>query len=346
MTRPAGSASEAGCDRGVTRLRMRANRAVRAVTGVCGPASYDRTMRTRWKFGGWGALFVVGLACSFGLEYAEPCLNDGECASESCHWGICVRGTCSGNSGCGDGWTCIDPPPSSNGVILDALFGQSDPEGHCALECDGCPEGERYSCDSVCVFDHEPHVDAGGPYQARVGEPITLSGAVELVEGREVALAEWDLGYAAESSEPIVGLTPTHTFARDGRFELTLRVEDSGEQKGSAVAELHVCHAMGEPCASGTLCCDDGFCDDGLCAPQPVCGNGIVEHGELCDTDPPEGQSCLDFEGHDGGELGCSDDCNDADLSSCDTCGVTFDNCSDDADCCPGYSCGSIGWCS
>ena len=64
--------------------------------------------------------------------------------------------------------------------------------------------------------------------------------------------------------------------------------------------------------------CDDG----GTKAADPVCGNGVVETGELCDGADFAGMTCASY-GQPEGELACTDQCT-MDLSGCrelDVCG-------------------------
>ncbi len=57
-------------------------------------------------------------------------------------------------------------------------------------------------------------------------------------------------------------------------------------------------------------------------APDPVCGNAVVERDEDCDGDNLDEQTCM-TQGFDGGDLGCEDDCRHFDTSGCwfDFCG-------------------------
>ncbi|MEZ4454440.1 MAG: hypothetical protein R3B09_33620 [Nannocystaceae bacterium] len=290
--------------------------------------------------------FVTGAACSFKADLGEPCLKDDECQSDTCHWGICVTGTCSGEgqSSCPDGWYCIDPPPSSNGVILDALLGKSDPIGHCALECEGCPTGDRYSCSDHCAYDHAPYVTIEGPETALAGAAIELRAAVDLAPGRSVAVAEWSW-YDDAGPVTAQGLEITATFHAIGEREVTLTLHDDADQGISATHRVAVCVDQGDACESDYACCGGSICDEGRCVPEPVCGNGIVERGETCDGAAPEGAACSDYDGYRGEGLGCGAECDDVDLSGCERCGVTFDDCTSDAQCCDGYTCGGIDWC-
>jgi cysteine-rich repeat protein len=60
----------------------------------------------------------------------------------------------------------------------------------------------------------------------------------------------------------------------------------------------------------------DGGTDGG----PAVCGNGVLEPGEVCDATDLGGQTCTSAVGHAQGELGCTAQCK-LDLSDCSTCG-------------------------
>lgn len=291
---------------------------------------------------------LTGLACNFGGDHGEPCLHDESCASGTCRWGICVTGTCSGNAGCMDGWSCVDPPPSSNGAFLDALFGKNDPIGYCALDCDGCPDDPRYACESICTFDHTPHLEIVAPLAAVVGETVSLIGIADLVEGRELASAVWTVTNYSQGGElELEGLSLEHVFSTYGDHELLLTVIDSGEVSAMTSVHIDVCQADGGACSSDFECCGEGYCDQGACHPAAVCGNGVIERNELCDGPVADGTVCTDFDGHEGGPLQCSSDCRDYDLNSCDTCSDTLDFCDSDDDCCAGLTCSqNVEFCS
>ncbi len=77
---------------------------------------------------------------------------------------------------------------------------------------------------------------------------------------------------------------------------------------------------LGAPDASEDAANDSGG-DTGT--EDRVCGNGIVETGELCDANQIGGETC-ESQGFAGGELGCASNCQTFDTSSCTaapTCG-------------------------
>jgi len=87
----------------------------------------------------------------------------------------------------------------------------------------------------------------------------------------------------------------------------------------------------GETCVSqgfsggGTLACNGsctGFDTSGCIAGGPVCGNGIIETGEVCDGANLGGETCQS-QGFSGGTLSCSANCTSFDTSACTTGGCT-----------------------
>jgi hypothetical protein len=77
---------------------------------------------------------------------------------------------------------------------------------------------------------------------------------------------------------------------------------------------------------AGDFCCGDFVCegDEDLSScsldctppPDPVCGNGIIELGEICDGPDLAGDSCISL-GYEGGELACNSDCLAFDVDAC-----------------------------
>ena len=112
------------------------------------------------------------------------------------------------------------------------------------------------------------------------------------------------------------------------------------------------CNAGGNTCTetpvgpAGDFCCGDDTCEGDEnsstcsldCGAPAVCGNGIIEFGEMCDGSNLDGETCSS-QGYPGGDLACSGDCAAFDVSGCDplACVPTHDKekgprCSDGLD--------------
>ncbi|PKN45490.1 MAG: hypothetical protein CVU59_08895, partial [Deltaproteobacteria bacterium HGW-Deltaproteobacteria-17] len=80
---------------------------------------------------------------------------------------------------------------------------------------------------------------------------------------------------------------------------------------------------------AGTLACsaDCGSFDLTDCVAQGRCGDGEIQgtHGEACDSDNLDQETCILF-GYHGGALACLGDCSDFDLSDCIVTGRCGDN--------------------
>lgn len=85
----------------------------------------------------------------------------------------------------------------------------------------------EYSDEGEIFFDTAPgegflSVDAGGPYEGKVGESIDFTGSIE-DGGSPPYTWEWDFGDGDTSYEQ----NPTHTYDEAGTYEVTLAVIDS-----------------------------------------------------------------------------------------------------------------------
>ena len=71
--------------------------------------------------------------------------------------------------------------------------------------------------------------------------------------------------------------------------------------------QLGVCGNGVVEAANDEVCDDGNNVDEDGCSSdcKLFCGNKVVDDGELCDGDPPDGHYCLHY-GYDMGVLGCS----------------------------------------
>ncbi len=111
----------------------------------------------------------------------------------------------------------------------------------------------------------------------------------------------------------------------------------------------------GETCESlgfdgGTLACM-ADCSDfytGDCTSVPVCGNNVIDPGEVCDGTDLAGQTCEGL-GYDGGELACRPDCSGFDTSRCTSSAECGNNIKEIGEVCDGTdldgeTCQSLGY--
>ena len=133
----------------------------------------------------------------------------------------------------------------------------------------------------------------------------------------------------------------------DGVYCPTGQVCVPGRDKCAPHGVVEPCRGLAEktPCASATF--DEGMCRDGVCvkfecgntfkepgetcddgntepgdgcSPDCItpCGDGKLDTNEVCDTQPPNQETCVS-EGYDMGVLGCADSCQALDTSDCRT---------------------------
>jgi len=82
----------------------------------------------------------------------------------------------------------------------------------------------------------QPVANAGGPYTTAEGSSITFSAAASTFPTGDVVTYTWDLGDGAGAS----GAAPTHTYAQNGTFTVTLTVTDPYGANSSATTQATV----------------------------------------------------------------------------------------------------------
>lgn len=84
-----------------------------------------------------------------------------------------------------------------------------------------------------------PEADAGGPYDALVGEPVTLDGTGSFDPDEDVLSYLWDFGDGMMGDGPM----PMHTYVETGRYIVTLVVSDGEFESEPAEGVVEVGNA-------------------------------------------------------------------------------------------------------
>ena len=101
--------------------------------------------------------------------------------------------------------------------------------GWCVPTTPGCDNNGRTPPASVTQLDpplasnQPPVANAGGPYSAAVGAPVTLDGSASRDPDGSVAAYAWNFGNGTTGS----GAAPSATYATAGTFTVTLTVTDN-----------------------------------------------------------------------------------------------------------------------
>jgi chitodextrinase len=81
-----------------------------------------------------------------------------------------------------------------------------------------------------------PVADAGGPYSASAGSPVTFSGAGSFDPDGDPLTFEWDFGDGQEGT----GANPRHTYSKEGSFTITLVLSDGKSRSNQASAQVTI----------------------------------------------------------------------------------------------------------
>ncbi len=81
-----------------------------------------------------------------------------------------------------------------------------------------------------------PVADAGGPYNGTVGSPVSFDGSASSDPDGSIVSYDWDFGDGNSGT----GVSPTHSYASDGNFTVSLTVTDNngGTDTASSTAAI------------------------------------------------------------------------------------------------------------
>ena len=104
-----------------------------------------------------------------------------------------------------------------------------------------------------------PTADPNGPYTGTVGVPVTFDGSGSSDPDGTIVTYDWDFGDGATGT----GVSPTHTYATDDVFTVSLTVtDDAGDTSGPATTTATIGLGNQPPVAdpNGPYT-GDGWCD-------------------------------------------------------------------------------------
>ena len=78
---------------------------------------------------------------------------------------------------------------------------------------------------TLTVTNVAPTADAGGPYNAAIGESITLDGSTSIDSDGTIVLYQWDLDFDG-AYDDATGTTTTHSWSSGGTYSIGLKVTD------------------------------------------------------------------------------------------------------------------------
>ena len=91
-------------------------------------------------------------------------------------------------------------------------------------------------CVNIVPTNAAPVANAGGPYSAAEGSPITFDGTASTDPDNNIASYAWDFGDGNTGSGPTV----PHTYANGGTYTVTLTVTDDDGASDAATASVNV----------------------------------------------------------------------------------------------------------
>jgi len=127
----------------------------------------------------------------------------------------------------GDGNTATGPTPSHTYLVSGDY-----PVVLTVIDDDGDSDSDS----TLASVNSPPVADAGGPYNAEVGEDLQLDGSGSADSDGSITGYDWDFG----DGNTGVGVSPSHTYSGEGEFTVTLTVIDDAGSVDTASSSVSV----------------------------------------------------------------------------------------------------------
>lgn len=125
----------------------------------------------------------------------------------------------------GDGNVGTGPNPSNTYAVADTYSVTL-----IVTDNDGAT-GTDTTTATIAMGNMAPTADANGPYVGTAGQPVLFDGSGSTDADGTIVAYEWDFGDGGTGT----GISPAHTYAASGTFNVTLTVTDNGGLSDSAM---------------------------------------------------------------------------------------------------------------
>ena len=195
------------------------------------------------------AFATSGLSSAFSLRYPTSTTRTAAGCSNTCHGGTTSTFNSYGRdlrlvTGTDDQRLAaienIDSDKEGNSNLVEIT--KNAQPGWCVATTAGCDNNGRTPPTSVTLLDpppasnQPPVANAGGPYSAAVGAPVSLDGSASRDPDGSIASYAWNFGNGSTGS----GVAPSATYAIAGTFTVTLTVTDNGGATSQASTTVTV----------------------------------------------------------------------------------------------------------
>jgi len=195
------------------------------------------------------AFATSGLASTFNQRYPASTTGTAAGCANTCHGGTTSTFNSYGRdlrlaAGTSDqrlaAIESLDSDKEGNSNLVEIT--KNAQPGWCVATTPGCDNNGRTPPASVTLLDpppasnQPPVANAGGPYSAAVGAPVSLDGSASRDPDGSIASYAWNFGNGSTGS----GVAPSATYATAGTFTVTLTVTDNGGATSQATTTVTV----------------------------------------------------------------------------------------------------------